>query len=551
MATVLVVSPDLRAIHAAGQALTQRGHIGVVEYSGAGAISALDTVQVDVICFDGAVTDMTPAEFCNRLRSGPNHQHIPMIFLLASTGPSTKAPSYVRQGLDTYLTRPFRAAELVERVSAVLEDRVASVERRDQKVLRAGPIVLDDESQGLKVGGKEVGITPTEFRLIWYLTERAGTPVPAEDLLIKVWGFRPHTGEAALVRAHVAHIREKLARAGVDSGFLQTVSRRGYRIANSDGHQPRIVDSAHRILITGATEFIGQSLVAALLDAGRQPIRCLVNDSGDVDLLEGRELELAYGSLAEGHGLAEAVAGVHTLVNLAVCWRPQGVETYESVNHQGVRKLMEAAKAAGVKQVIHLGNGLGGGQTIDDPKYPYMNSRHHGRLAVMESGIPYTIIEAGVVFGPGNRLTEGLASFVRNGSAIPVGARADVRLQPIHADDLARCVIAVIEDPRFDNQVIDLGGPEHLTFQEVSDTINHRMGYRGPLPLLSAKAARALSVMGKLLRIRNGQASAALELLARDTTADLDVVPRLFGFQPRRLRDSIEKLDQDPPQAAS
>ncbi len=547
MATVLVISPDLRALHAAEQALTQRGHIGVVEYSGSGGLSALETVQVDVICFDRAVTDMTPAEFCNRLRSGPNYQQIPMIFLLSSTDPSTKAPSYVRQGLDTYLTRPFRAAELVERVSAVLEDRVASVERRDQKVLRAGPIVLDDESQELKVRGKEVDITPTEFRLIWYLTERAGTPVPPEDLLIKVWGFRPHTGEAALVRAHIAHIREKLARAGVDSGFLQTVSRRGYRIANSDGHQPRLVDSAHRILITGATEFIGQRLVAALLDAGRRPIRCLVKDSDDVQVLEGRGLELAYGSLAEGHGLAEAVAGVHTVINLAVCRKPRRVETYEAVNHQGVRRLMEAAKAAGVKRVIHLSERW----EADDPKYPYLRSRYGGRLAVMESGIPYTIIEAGVVFGPGDRLTDGLARIIRRGSALSVGARADVMLQPIHADDLVRCVIALIEDPRFENQVLSLGGPEHLTFQEVSDTINQRMGYRGPLPLLSVKAARALSVMGKLLRIRHGQAPAALELLALDTVTDLDVVQRLFGFQPRRLRDSIDYLEQDPSQAPS
>ena len=547
MATVLVVSPDLRALHTAEQALIQRGHIGVVEYSGSGGLSALETVQVDVICFDRAVTDMTPAEFCKQLRSGTNHQQIPMIFLLSSKGSSTKAPSYVRQGLDTYLTRPFRAAELVERVSAVLEDRVASVERRDQKVLRAGTIVLDDESQGLKVGGKEVGITPTEFRLIWYLTERAGTPVPPEDLLVKVWGFRPHTGEAALVRAHIAHIREKLARAGVDASFLQTVSRRGYRIANSNGHQPQLVDSAHRILITGATEFIGQRLVAALLGAGQRPIRCLVNEPANVELLEGRGLELAYGSLAEGHGLAEAMAGVHTVINLAVCRKQRRVETYEAVNHLGVQKLMDAAKAAGVKRVVHLSERW----EADDPEYPYLRSRYGGRLAVMESGIPYTIIEAGVVFEPGDQLAEGLALFIRNGSAIPAGARAEVRLQPIHVGDLVRCVIALIEDPRFENQVIDLGGPEHLTFQEVSDTINHRTEYRGPLPVLSAKAARALSVMGKLLRIRNGQAPSALELLARDTTAHLDVVPRLFGFQPRRLSDSIENLDQDPPQVTS
>jgi hypothetical protein len=57
--------------------------------------------------------------------------------------------------------------------------------------------------------------------------------------------------------------------------------------------------------------------------------------------------------------------------------------------------------------------------------------------------------------------------------------------------------------------------------------------------------------MGKLLRIQNGHSPAEFELLDIDTVTDLDVVPRLFGFQPRRLSDSIEVLDQYPPQAAS
>ncbi len=55
MSTVLVISPDLRALQAAHQALIQRGHVVVFEYSGAGGLSALDTVQADVICFDRAV----------------------------------------------------------------------------------------------------------------------------------------------------------------------------------------------------------------------------------------------------------------------------------------------------------------------------------------------------------------------------------------------------------------------------------------------------------------------------------------------------------------
>ena len=546
MATILVVSPDLRALQAARQALAQRGYVVVYEYSGAGGLSALDTVQVDVICFDRAVQDISPAEFSNQIRSSANLRRVPMIFLLKSSSPSTRAPSYVRQGVDTYLTRPFRPAELVERISAMLDDRVSDIAHQGEKVLRAGPIVLDDESQTLEVEGREVEVTPIEFRLIWHLTERAGTPVPSENLLIEVWGFPRGMGDAALVRAHVSHIRKKLTQAGLDPGFLQTVSRRGYRIVIPKGGTSPSIGSAHRILITGATGIIGRHLVAALLDAGRRPIRCLVKDSDDVQVLEGQGLELAFGDMAKGRGLAEVVAGVRTIINLAVGLRPQGLETYEAVNQEGVRRLMEAAGAAGVRRVIHLGEQ----GELDEPQYPYLRSRYGGRQAVIESGIPYTIIRPGIVFGPEDHSSDDLALLSRNGTATLVGGRSDLKLQPIHVEDLAQCVIAVIEDPRFENQVLDLGGPEHITLQEVVDAIKPRPGRRGSLPLLSG-AARSVAFLRKHLPIRRGQPPASLEQLAHDSVTDLDVVPRLFGFQPRGLQDSIDHLDQDPPPAAS
>jgi NADH dehydrogenase len=274
----------------------------------------------------------------------------------------------------------------------------------------------------------------------------------------------------------------------------------------------------------------------------------LINDDAQAKPLEGRGLELAYGNLAKGCGLAEAVAGVHTVINLAVCWRARGVETYEAVNHQGVQRLMEAARAAGVKRVVHLSERW----EADDPKYPYLRSRYGGRLAVMQNGIPYTIVQPGIVFGSGDYLTETVASHFRHRSVMPVGARRDLMLQPIHVDDLVRCIIAVTEDPRFENQALDLGGPEHLTFQEVVDAIKQRLDRRGPFPPLSVKAARAVAVFSKLLRIRRGQPLASFEIMAHATTTpNLDVVPRLFGFQPRRLADSIDYLVQDPANAAS
>lgn len=98
------------------------------------------------------------------------------------------------------------------------------------EVLAVGSVTLDSVSRELRNEGTSVQLTPTEFRLMYYLAQRRGSIVSSEELLEKVWEFYPGTGSSELVRSHVRNLRSKLKVLTGGSDLVQTVLRRGYRL---------------------------------------------------------------------------------------------------------------------------------------------------------------------------------------------------------------------------------------------------------------------------------------------------------------------------------
>ncbi|MDI6856928.1 MAG: winged helix-turn-helix domain-containing protein [Dehalococcoidia bacterium] len=97
---------------------------------------------------------------------------------------------------------------------------------------RSGAFIADCERYELWADGASVRLTPTEFRLFTYLMERPDEAVSVSALLENVWGFLPGTGGPDIVRAHVSNLRRKMETLGDKAFLLQTVARRGYRLAD-------------------------------------------------------------------------------------------------------------------------------------------------------------------------------------------------------------------------------------------------------------------------------------------------------------------------------
>jgi two-component system phosphate regulon response regulator PhoB len=127
-------------------------------------------------------------------------------------------------GADDYISKPFSPREVVLRVKAVLRRR--QPEESDGERLEIGTIRLDISGHQLRLDGKEVPLTATEFRLLRLLMERGGRVQTRGQLLSDVWGYAENI-DSRTVDTHIRRLRRKL---GAEAERIETVIGVGYRL---------------------------------------------------------------------------------------------------------------------------------------------------------------------------------------------------------------------------------------------------------------------------------------------------------------------------------
>ncbi|HEX5175701.1 MAG TPA: response regulator [Chthoniobacteraceae bacterium] len=163
-------------------------------------------------------------EVCKILRSDPATKQIPIIMLTAKAEEVDRIVG-LELGADDYITKPFSPRELVLRVKSIIRRASDSSESRD--VLDFGDIHLDRIRHEVRVQGKPVEFTATEFKLLALLIERRGRVQSRDALLHEVWGYESAI-DTRTVDTHIRRLRDKLGEA---AECIETVRGFGYRIA--------------------------------------------------------------------------------------------------------------------------------------------------------------------------------------------------------------------------------------------------------------------------------------------------------------------------------
>ena len=146
------------------------------------------------------------------------------------------------------------------------------------------------------------------------------------------------------------------------------------------------------------------------------------------------------------------------------------------------------------------------------------------------------------MFGKGDGFVTVLASTIKRLPLVPVIGPGRTRFQLISVEDVATCVAKSLVDERTLNQVIPLGGPEHLAYEEIIDLIIQTLKLRRPKVHIPIPVMQAIvSIMEKLL-LEPPATSAQLVMLVKDNITDVDVVERVFGFKPVSLRQKIDDI---------
>jgi len=298
---------------------------------------------------------------------------------------------------------------------------------------------------------------------------------------------------------------------------------------------------AGMILITGATGFIGQVLTSQLMRQGF-PLRLLILPSSySPQIPKSLPFDVVIASLNDVAGIRAAMSGVETVIHL-VGGENRGSKTdLLRVDAESARVISQAARETGVKQFIYLSH-LGADRAS---AYPVMKTKGLAESHIRASGVPYTIIRSGVIYGPSDHLTTGLSRLLKG---IPflffLPGDGNSLLQPVWVEDLVACLIACIGDKDRMDRIIEIGGDQYLSITELTRNIQDQINTHQRLVYIHPAVLRLATVILEHAFPKFPVSTFWLDYLAVDRTCAIDSLPVIFGILPVRFSERISYLRQ-------
>ncbi len=250
-------------------------------------------------------------------------------------------------------------------------------------------------------------------------------------------------------------------------------------------------------------------------------------------------MEVAIASMLDKRGLRAALVGVESVVHLASAEARGREAELQAVDIQGTAVLAAAARQAKVGRLIfvsHLGADL-------SSAFPVLRAKAIAEQSIQRSFVPATILRSSLAYGPGDRFTSAIAMLLSISPLVfPLPGNGTTALQPIWVEDLATCILWSLEEPAMAGQTYEIGGPEFLTIEQLTQLIKRVTGSRRWVVHTSPASVRALAWMMQRLLPRSPLTTFALDYLATSRMASLDALPRIFGLKPAILEQKLDYL---------
>src|SRR3954469_11489767 len=258
---------------------------------------------------------------------------------------------------------------------------------------------------------------------------------------------------------------------------------------------PRAASVPRVILLTGATGLVGRALIARLTTRG-EPVRCLVRDPRGLGV-ERVRVQIVLGDLADPPSFRHALRGVDTVVHLAASLRDEPRGSIEELNGIATWRMVQAAERAGVERFVFFS--AMSASAFSRPRF--FRAKALAEEAVQDSSVPHTIFAPSIIYSPGDPFLTLLNRLALLLPVMPISGDGKALYQPIWADDVADCVVSVLENGEGGNARYDLAGPETLSYEGVVRLALRSFGRRRvivhvPMPLVNRFLRLAKVVAG-------------------------------------------------------
>ena len=227
MRRILVVDDDREVVRLIRAYLEQAGFEVLAAHDGDTAVHVIRRDRPDLLLLDLMLPGKDGWAITRLVRADPALAHIPIIMLTARIDDTDKIVG-LELGADDYVTKPYNPREVVARVRA----RLRQPDVAPAQTLRAGGLEMDVRRRDVRVDGRPVELTPTEFSLLQVLMEQAGYVLTRGELTRQALGV-DFEGVERTLDSHIRNLRQKIEPDPANPTYVQTVYGVGFRLAEA------------------------------------------------------------------------------------------------------------------------------------------------------------------------------------------------------------------------------------------------------------------------------------------------------------------------------